>query len=120
MSLLQTVEVWHVVYAQVAVAQEQGAAPQGSPLAGMLPMLIAFFAIMYFLIIRPQQKRERERRELLSALSKGDRVVTTGGICGDIVGLTDSHVVLRVDDHTKIEFVRGAVAQIVSTEGDSA
>ena len=102
-----------LVYAQ---AQPAGAQPQGSFFASMLPMLIAFFAIMYFLTIRPQQKRERERREMLAALNKGDRVITTGGICGDVVGLSDTHVVLRVDDNVKIEFVRAAVAQVLPRE----
>ncbi|MBI2434866.1 MAG: preprotein translocase subunit YajC [Candidatus Hydrogenedentes bacterium] len=82
----------------------------------MVPMLVAFFAIMYFLMIRPQQKRERERREMLSSITKGDRVVTNGGICGDVVGLTDTNVVLRVDENCKIEFVRSAIAQVMPRE----
>jgi len=98
---------------------EQG--PQ-SLFTGMLPLFIIFIAIMYFLMIRPQQKREKERREMLASLSKGDEVVTTGGICGTVVGLSDNNVVLRVDADTKIEFVRQAVAQITShhDEDDSA
>jgi len=106
------------MYAQ---AQPTAAPPgPGSFLGSMLPMLLAFFAIMYFLTIRPQQKRERERREMLGSLTKGDRVVTTGGICGDVVGLTESHVVLRVDENVKIEFVRAAVAQVLPREGKEA
>jgi preprotein translocase subunit YajC len=104
-----------LLYAQAQPTGAPAPAP-GNFLASMLPMLIAFFAIMYFLTIRPQQKRERERREMLSALAKGDRVITTGGICGDVVGLSDTHVVLRVDEHVKIEFVRAAVAQVLPRE----
>ncbi|HOK10498.1 MAG TPA: preprotein translocase subunit YajC [Candidatus Hydrogenedens sp.] len=80
----------------------------------MLPMILAFIAIMYFLMIRPQQKREKERREMLNALTKGDKVVTTGGMYGTVVDLSEDKVTLRVDDKVEIDFVRGAVAQIVS------
>lgn len=100
-------------------AQAEGAQTQSQGFTQILFMLVMFFAIMYFLIIRPQQKREKQRRAMLDALTKGDEVVTTGGVCGTVVGLTESHVVLRVDDNTKIEFVRSAVAQVAS-EGEDA
>ncbi|HOQ32359.1 MAG TPA: preprotein translocase subunit YajC [Candidatus Hydrogenedens sp.] len=80
----------------------------------MLPMILAFIAIMYFLMIRPQQKREKERREMLNSLAKGDKVVTTGGMYGTVVDLSEEKVTLRVDDKVEIDFIRGAVAQIVS------
>jgi len=116
--------VWRLLYAQTEVTQAAGtatdqsaAAPQqGNPLAQLLPMIVIFFAIMYFLMIRPQQKRDRERRAMLSALAKGDAVITTGGICGTVVGLTEDRVVLRVDEKVTMEFVRGAIAQVVSKE----
>ncbi|MCK5862914.1 MAG: preprotein translocase subunit YajC [Candidatus Hydrogenedentes bacterium] len=82
----------------------------------MLPMIIAFFAIMYFLMIRPQQKRERERQAMLSAVVKGDNVVTTGGVCGGVVGLSEDRVVLRVDEDVTMEFLRGAIAQVIPKE----
>lgn len=98
---------------------EQGAP---NPLSGMLPMLVIFFAIMYFLIIRPNQKRERERRELLAALQKGDNVVTAGGVCGKITGLKDKTVTLQVSDNpvTKIEILREAVRQVTDREGEAS
>jgi preprotein translocase subunit YajC len=86
---------------------------------GFMPMLIAFIAIMYFLMIRPQQKRDKERRNLLASISKGDSVVTMGGICGTIVGLSESNVVLRVDDNVTMEFVRSAVSQVVKADGEA-
>ncbi len=87
----------------------------------MILMLVLFMAIMYFLMIRPNQKREKQRREMLAALSKGDKVVTSGGICGTVVGLSEKTVVLRVDDdsNTKIEFVRGAISHISSRTNES-
>ncbi len=112
--------MWHLLFAQAQVfAQENGGATEqqgGNPFASMLPMIIAFFAIMYFLMIRPQQKRERERQKMLSELNKGDNVVTTGGLCGSVVGLSEDRVVLRVDEDVTMEFVRGAIAQVLPKE----
>lgn len=112
--------MWHFLVAQAQVfaqeAGQSGEAPAANPFMSMLPMIIAFFAIMYFLMIRPQQKRERERREMLASVNKGDNVITTGGICGSVVGLSDDRVVLRVDDNVTMEFVRGAIAQVLPKE----
>lgn len=87
----------------------------------MILMIVAMIAIMYFFMIRPQQKREKERREMLSALSKGDRVVTNGGIIGTIIGVNEKNVVLRVSDNptVKMEFLRGAVSRIMESGEDS-
>jgi preprotein translocase subunit YajC len=85
-------------------------------------MFIAVFvAIFYLLILRPQNKREKERKAMLSKLAKGDRVVTSGGILGTVVGLTDKTAVLRVNDDPpqKIEFLRGAISQVVHREDES-
>jgi len=101
-----------IVYAQ---GPDGGAPPQPQgPGGSFIFIMLAMFAIMYFLLIRPNQKRERERRAMLGALAKGDRVVTNGGVCGTIVGLNEKTVVLKVSDDpvTKIEFVRGAIAQV--------
>ena len=105
---------------RVVLAQDDAggaAAPSlfGSPIFLLMMMLV----FLYLFVMRPQQKRDRTRRQMLAALGKGDHVVTTGGIKGTIVGLTESNVVLRVDDNTKIEFVRQAVAQIVPKDGES-
>jgi len=125
--------VWNVLLAQAQEAAQQAmeqgpveALPEGvapelapNPLMQMLPMLLIFGAIMYFFMIRPNQKREKERREMLASLSKGDKVVTSGGICGSIVGLTDKTVVLRVGDdrNMKMEFLRGAISQVTARDG---
>lgn len=92
--------------------------PGGNPMNQLLFMMIAFAAIMYFLTIRPNQKREKERRDMLAKLAKGDKVVTTSGICGTIVGLTEKTVVLRVSDdsNVKMEFLRGAIGQVTSRD----
>jgi len=99
----------------------QGQAPPGGGLLQMAPLLIVFVAIFYFLMIRPQQQRDRERKAMLESLQKGDDIVTTGGICGTIVHLSENHVVLKVDDDVTMKFVKAAIHQVVresAGEGD--
>lgn len=108
----------------IAFAQETAptSAPQAPGITSMLPMMLIFFAIMWFFMIAPSQRREKRRREMLAALRKGDRVVTSGGICGTIVGLNDKTVVLKVSDEPaiKMEFMRGAVSQVASPQNDES
>jgi preprotein translocase subunit YajC len=83
--------------ASVLLAQEGGAAPRGGApgLDFLLPM-VAIFLIFYFLMIRPQQRRQREQEQMLKAVEKGDKVVTTGGLHGTVVGTTDEVLTLEV------------------------
>ncbi|MDR0998469.1 MAG: preprotein translocase subunit YajC [Treponema sp.] len=98
------------------------AAPQGtggsSPgPAGLVTSLIPFAAIIgifYFLILRPQNKKQKETRRMLDALKKGDRVVTIGGVHGIIQSVKDHSVILRIDDNTKVEFSRSAISTVES------
>ena len=90
----------------------------GGGIMSVLPLMIGMFAIMYFLIIRPQQKQRRERENLLRAIKKGDRVVTTGGLYGTVVGLSEQTVTLKVADQVKLDFERGAIGRIVPAAGD--
>ncbi|PCJ54987.1 MAG: preprotein translocase subunit YajC [Candidatus Hydrogenedentota bacterium] len=86
-------------------------------LVQMFP-LILIFAVFWFLMIAPSRKKDRERRALLAALSKGDSVISSGGICGTIVGINDNTVVLKVSDDppTKIEFLRSSISQVAPKE----
>ncbi|HUM15107.1 MAG TPA: preprotein translocase subunit YajC [Candidatus Nitrosotalea sp.] len=95
-----------------------GGANGGGGIMSVLPLMIGMFAIMYFLIIRPQQKQRKEREALLSAVKKGDRVVTSSGLFGTVVGLSEQTVTLKVADQVKLEFERSAVARIVPAQGD--
>jgi len=86
-----------------------------------LGLLAVMFVVFYFLIIRPQAKRQRETEEMLKALRKGQVVRTSGGIRGEIVDLTDREVTLRVADKTKINVLRSHIAgpEPSSSEGES-
>ena len=91
-----------------------GAAVPAGPLvmvAQFAPFLLVF-AIMYFMMIRPQQQKAAELAKLQSALSKGDRVLTQAGIYGTVVGVEEDKVVLRVDDNVKLEFQRSTIVGV--------
>ncbi len=76
--------------------------------------------IFYFLIIRPQKKRDKETKGMLSAMKKGDKVVSIGGIRGTIVTIKEATVVVKVDDNTRIEFSKNAIAQILDRKAENA
>ncbi len=79
-------------------------------------MLIVFgliFVIFYFMIIRPQQKRQKERQKMLDALEKGDKILTAGGIYGTVVGIEDKTVLVQIADNVKVKVERGSVGSVL-------
>lgn len=74
------------------------------------------FGVLYFLLIRPQQKRQKERSQLLSSLKKGNKVITIGGLHGTIVDLTDEKATLKVGDNSRLVFERSAINAILDEE----
>jgi preprotein translocase subunit YajC len=74
-----------------------------------LPM-IAIFVVFYFMLIRPQQKKQREQQDWLKSLKKGDEVVTTGGVIGRISGITDNTVTLEVQEKVRLKVLRSHIA----------
>ena len=80
---------------------------------GMLEALFPFviiFVVFYFLLMRPQQKKLKEHQELLKNLKRGDQVVTSGGIYGEITGLTETFVTLEISENVKIKVARSQIA----------
>jgi len=89
--------------------------PQGqtpNPLLSLLFPFILIYVIFYFLIIRPQRRKEKEHRQLLSNLVKNDEIVTAGGIHATIVNVKDKTIIVRVDDNVKIELEKNSVAHV--------
>ncbi|MBK8947078.1 MAG: preprotein translocase subunit YajC [Ignavibacteriae bacterium] len=95
-------------------------APQGADGGGsMISTLIMFgaiFAIFYFMIIRPQQKKAKERDALLNSLKKGDKIITGSGIHGTVAGLEDTTVLVDVGNNVKIKMERSAIGQVVASK----
>ena len=80
----------------------------------MLLQFLPIFLIIWLLIIRPQQKRQKDLERMLKALKKGDRVLTSGGIYGTVVGVEEAKTVLKVADDVKLEFAKSAIVSVVS------
>lgn len=97
----------------LAAGAGQGA---GGPWGMLFPMLV-IFGIMYFMIIRPQQRREKERKEMIEKIKSGDRVIFCGGILGSIANIKDQTFVVKIADNVKIEVARSAVSRVVD-KGD--
>lgn len=99
----------------LAMAGSGGGQAQGGGGIAMLLPFLAVFAVIYFLMLRPQMKRQKETTKMLSALKKGDRVLTTGGIYGTIVGIKEKEdtILLKIDSEVKVELQRGAIVKIV-------
>ena len=93
------------------ISQAWAQAAGGSPADGMqsIFLIVAMFAVLYFLMIRPQMKRAKEQKAMIEALQKGDEVVTAGGIVGRITKITDQYVTVEVAPNTEIVLQRTAV-----------
>ncbi|MEI7037258.1 preprotein translocase subunit YajC [Fulvimonas yonginensis] len=96
----------------LTIAQAAPAAAPGNPLFSFLP-LIALFVIFYFLMIRPQMKRQKEHRNMVAALAKGDEVVTNGGIAGRVDEVGESFITVEIAPNVKIKLQKGAVSQVL-------
>jgi preprotein translocase subunit YajC len=86
----------------------------GGSMAISLVMFVGIILIMYFLMIRPQRKKQKETEKMLAALKKNDKIVTIGGIRGTIHSIKEQTVIVKVDDNTKMEFNRSAVHSVVN------
>ncbi|MGI6225136.1 MAG: preprotein translocase subunit YajC [Peptococcales bacterium] len=79
-------------------------------------LLAVFFGLIYFMMIRPQQKQQKKRREMLGNLGKGDRIVTIGGIEGVIKNIKDDKVVIEVSKGVNITFLKTAIGQVIEED----
>ncbi len=95
----------------ISNAYAQDAAAQGG-LLSFLP-LIVIFAVFYFMLIRPQMKRAKEHKQLVSQLAKGDEVITNGGLLGKITDVSDAFVTLELAENVKVKIQRAAVANVM-------
>lgn len=95
------------------VAAGAGGAVSAPPLFVNLIPIILIFGIFYFLLIRPQQQKQKEHTKMVSELKKNDEVITAGGVHGVVVNVKDSTVVLKVDENVKIEVEKSHVSQVM-------
>lgn len=100
-------------YAQTAPAPAAGGGDMSSLLTGQLPFLLLMFAVLYFVMIRPQMKRQKEHRAMIDALAKGDEVATAGGMLGKVTKLGDNYVGVEIANGVEIQLQRSAVIQVL-------
>lgn len=103
----------------IALMQAAG----GNSTMQMLSTLVTFglvFVIFYFLIIRPQNKKQKAAQKMIEAVKKGDKVITIGGVHGIVHAVKETTVIVKVDDESRIEFSKSAVATVVARSDDKA
>ena len=98
-----------------AMGAPGGGGGQGSQFMSFLPIIL-IFVIFYFLLIRPQQKRAKDHRSLLSGLKVGDQVLTNGGIYGRVTGLRDDVLTVEISDKVRVKVSRGHIAGVVKQD----
>lgn len=108
------------VFAEGETALPAGSASVATPAAAQQPSFLAtivpfvlMFAVIYFLMIRPQQKKMKEQQSMLGALKNGDEVVTTSGLLGRVAGMTEKVVTLEIADNVKVKMLKSQVSQVV-------
>ncbi len=92
-----------------------GAGGQGGGFSAFIPIIL-MFAIFYFLLIRPQQKKAKQHREMITSLKKGDRVVSSGGLHGVITGIADDVVTMEIAPKVRVKVSRGSIAGALNKE----
>lgn len=97
-----------------AFAQGQEAAPAAGGLGQMLIPLLLIMVIFYFLLIRPQQKRMKQHRDMVTAIRRGDTVVTSGGLIGKVARVSDDEIQVDLGEGTKVRVVKSTIAEVRS------
>jgi preprotein translocase subunit YajC len=100
----------------IAMAPQGGSGAGGGSMVSTFVMFGAIFLIFYFMIIRPQQKRAKEREKLLSSIEKGDKVITSGGVHGTVAGVEEKTILLQVTENVKLKIERSAITTILNRD----
>jgi preprotein translocase subunit YajC len=121
---MQRIRMLFMTVIGATVATFAQAAPAGKPKGGFgdptfIFMMVIMFAIIYFLMLRPQQKKQKETQNMLSNLKKGDKVVTIGGMLGTVGNVKDTTVMVKIADNTVVEFRKSAIASVNADEKEA-
>lgn len=95
----------------LAMAQPPAGGQQGNPIVSFMP-LILIFVIFYFLLIRPQQKKQKQHQAMIASVQKGDKVITSGGMHGLVTNVKDNIVSIKVAEGVKIDFSKNCITSI--------
>ena len=103
----------------IAYAMGGGGTEGAAGFSGFIPIIL-MFVIFYFLLIRPQQKRNKEHKEMITNLKKGDRIITNGGIYGRITGMDESTLTVEIADKVRVKVARGNIAGLAQSAPQQA
>ena len=106
------------MFTNIAYAMGQGGAGGQGQFTTFIPIIL-MFVIFYFLLIRPQQKKQKDHRALVNNLKKNDRVVTSGGIYGKITGVDDQTVTVEIADKVRVKVARGNISNVLQDTSKS-
>jgi preprotein translocase subunit YajC len=106
-----------MLFAQDVMAQADKKAPSAVGNSGMIFMLLFMFLIIYFLMIRPEQRKQKDRQKLISSLKKGDRVMTAAGMFGTVGNVKDASVMVKIAENTVVEFSKNAITSVLNNDG---
>ncbi len=99
------------------LAQDAPAQPSaGGGFGSILPMMILMFVIIYFLMIRPEQKKQKQRLEMLKNIKKGDKILTASGMIGTVGNIKDNTVMVKIAENTVVEFTKSAITTVITDE----
>jgi preprotein translocase subunit YajC len=104
-------------FAQSAAGRAAGSANPTMSMLIQLGYFVPIILIFYLLLIRPQQQQAKKTKQMLAAIKRGDRVVTSGGVLGTVVGLEDQKVTLHVADKVEMEFIKSAIVNVIPEGG---
>jgi len=99
----------HIVFGQAAT---------GNPLTAFVPLILIFF-VFYFLLILPQQKKQKQVKQMLAELKAGDKIVTVGGAVGEVEKIKDNLVTIKFAENVSIDYVRSAIAQVIKNKAEA-
>ena len=105
-----------ILFSASPLFAQEAAKASGFEMGSFLPIMAIMFAVMYFLMIRPEQKKQKEKQALLNELKKGDKVLTIGGIHGKIVSVKDDTVMVKIADNTSVKISKSAVSTVVNND----
>ena len=114
--LSTTVMTSFLMVSQVVGQAKQAVPAPSSSWGGIIPMMLVMFAIIYFLMIRPEQKKQKDRLAMVNSIKKGDKVVSIGGMMGVVHNVKDTSILVRIAENTVVEFTKAAISTVI-TEG---
>ena len=109
--------MFDLISSAYAMGAPSGVGGEASPIASLLPFALMFL-VLYLLILRPQMKKQKQQQQMIDEIEKGDQVVTSGGIHGQIQNIKDDVIVLKIAENVKIELSRSAVSRVINKEED--